>query len=135
MSSARIALIAAGLAAVFWAAKVVAITLAGGLGESPAEGPLFLLGLVSILVAGGSLGVALTSGRQRGVRVIGALVVIVGVMLLTGLASLVVSAVQPDEPHWVWGEINLWVGAVVVLAVCLATARRVGGNVSRAASA
>lgn len=135
MSSARLALIAAVVAAVSWAVKAVAIALAGGLGESPAEGPLFLLGMVSIVVAAGSLGVALTSGRQRGVRAIGAMAVIVGVMLLAGLTNLVVSAVRPDDPHWVWGEVNLWVGAAVVLAVCLATTRRVGGNVSRAASA
>jgi hypothetical protein len=88
------------------------------------EGPLFFVGLVGFMVAVVSLSLALTVGRGRVVRalaVLGGVVAAVGVSVVTGL---LVAAVQPAEPSWVWGEVNLWVGAVVLLAATLGFARR-----------
>jgi hypothetical protein len=115
----RIAVGAALLGVVAWAAKSCAIAAAGGLGKSPLEGPLFLIGFVAVLIASAAYAVGLASHGAAWVRAlagVGGLVAGVAFILLLGA---VVSVVQPAHPGWVWGEVNLWVSALATLAVCL----------------
>ena len=117
MSASRIALTASSVAVVAWALKAIAIAIAGGLDRSPAEGPLFVVGLVAALVGAGAFGVALAEGRSIGIRVLaGAAGVVTMVLLSLGIGALV-TAVQPADPSWVFGEVNLWVGALTLLGV------------------
>lgn len=55
-----------------WALKATAIAVAGGLDQSPFEGPLFGLGLILLLTAFAATGLAITTGRRTGMRVLGA---------------------------------------------------------------
>ena len=119
MTSTRVSLIAASAAAVLWALKGLAIGSAGGLGESPFEGPLFFAGLVSFVVATVALGVSALPGRGalvRGLAGVGA--VLAGIAVAAGVDSLV-TAFQPADAdrHWAWTEVNLWVVAALVLAL------------------
>lgn len=127
MNSSRIALVAALAAVISWTLKAVAIGTAGGLGESPVEGPLFFAGLISYVVATVAVGVALTRGRPTWVRalagVVAAPAVGIGFNLTVGA---LVAAVQPADPlrHWVWAEVGLWVVALAGLAFVLVVRAR-----------
>jgi hypothetical protein len=108
---------AAALATVaLWTVKAVAIAVAGGLGKSPLESPLFLLGLLACFAATLLVGAAAFAHRALGWRILGAVLALVVVSVAGTLASVVVTAVQPAHPQWFWGEINLWVIMLVVLA-------------------
>ncbi len=126
MTAKRLAVIAAAAAVLVWAAKAVAIGLAGGLDKSPAEGPLFFLGLLCFVVAGCAFGAALTTGRPVAVRVLGVIAVAVVVILLSQIIGAVVATFAPpeSEAHWVWAEVELWIGALIVLAATVTLARR-----------
>lgn len=119
MTAGRVALLGATGAVVFWAAKATAIGVAGGLDKSPLEGPLFVVGLLSALVGAGALGVWLLAGRPAWVRALGALGVIVLLVLSAGIGGSAAAALQPDEPGWAWGEVNLWVSAALLAAAAL----------------
>lgn len=136
MTAARLAQIGSVGAVLAWAAKAVAIGIAGGLDQSPAESPLFLLGLVLALVGAAALGAAVTAGRSTLVRAVAAVAVVVPLLLVTVLAGAISGALQPDtDPHWVWGEINLWVSALVLLAaVAVLTGRSSRGGAAPRAS-
>lgn len=108
MTARRIAALAAVGAVIAWAAKAVAIWVAGGLDQSPLEAPLFFLGLVCMFVAFGALGAALTEGRGTGVRVLGAVGAIVVGLALSGLVETLVGVLVPDEAGWVKEEAGLW---------------------------
>ena len=123
MNPHRTALVSSVATVVVWTAKALAIGIAGGLGSSPAEGPLFLAGLVCCVVAAVATGVALTAGRSRWVRALGGLAGFVVTALLGTVAQGVVGAVQPAHPAWAWGEVNLWVMALALLGVNLARRR------------
>lgn len=115
MKISRITVIAALTAVSAWAAKALAIGLAGGLGESPLETPLFALGAMGLVVAMTNLGWTLASGRPIAVRAlasVGALVagIACSMAVLAGVAAFV------SSDHWVWSELNLWVTAVALLA-------------------
>ncbi|MFZ5845999.1 MAG: hypothetical protein ACOYX5_01305 [Actinomycetota bacterium] len=119
MNPRRIALFAALAAATFWAAKATAIGVAGGPGKSPFEDILFLAGLLSFGVAAVALGIAATPAARPWLRALAGLgVFILGFAFGQGVNALV-GALHPDggERHWVWTEFNLWVAAVVVLAI------------------
>lgn len=126
MNSSRVALLASLAAAGSWTLKAVAIGSAGGLGLSPLEPPLFFAGLVSFVVAVVALGVALTRGRPRWLRVLAGAVAapLVGIGLTLAVDAAVAS-VQPTGParHWVWSEVNLWVACVALLVLAV-TAHR-----------
>ena len=115
MTASRLAVLAAAASVVAWGLKAVAIGVAGGLDQSPLEGPLYLLGLVSIVVAFAALGVAVAGNRAVIVTIIGA---VVGV--LVGLAD------GPPEP-WSLGALVLALvsqilsAAMTVLLVVLVT--------------
>lgn len=120
----RVAVASAGLAVTLWAAKSVAIGLAGGLGRSPAENPLYLAGLACFLVAAFSLGFALTRGRPVVLRVAaGALGPVLGFALAVTIDAALRS-IRPPHASWVWTELNLWVIAPLALILALGLARR-----------
>ena len=119
MTARRLALLGAAGAVVLWALKATAIGTAGGLDKSPLEGPLFLAGLVSALVGAGALGAWVLAGRPTWMRVAGAVGAIVLLVLSAGVGGAIAAALQPDDPSWVWGEVNLWVSALVLAAAVL----------------
>ena len=47
----------------------------------------------------------------------------VAVVAVVTLVGLVVARVQPEDPSWVWAEVNLWVVAPLVLAFAVAADR------------
>lgn len=125
MTSRRIALWAAVAAAAAWTAKSLAIGLAGGLGKSPLESPLFFAGLVSFVVAVVALGIALAPGVGTRLRVLAGVGAFVAGLLLTISVDATVGAFHANgvERHWVWTEFNLWVSALVALTTAVALHR------------
>jgi hypothetical protein len=114
MNTPRIAVTAAAAAVVAWAAKAVAIGLAGGLGRSSFENPLFFLGLLCALLSVGALAVSAAATPRwwaRAGAVAGALVALFVVVALTS------AALESVGDHWVWSELSLWVTSVAVLAL------------------
>jgi hypothetical protein len=124
MNITRIAIAASVATVALWTAKTIAIALAGGLGRSPLEGPLFLLGLVSCVVAAVTTGIAVGRPRRTAGRIAWELAGFLVIALLGTAAGAVVTAVQPSSPGWVWGEINLWVMALAVLTISLSPMAR-----------
>ena len=125
MNSRRIALWAAIAAATAWTAKSVAIGVAGGLDKSPLEAPLFFLGLISFVVAAVTLGIALTTSRRTWTRIaagVGAFVVGFAFTLVVDAGVGAIASSGADR-HWVWTELNLWVVALVALALAVALNR------------
>jgi hypothetical protein len=115
----RVSAAAAVAAALLWAAKAIAIWIAGGLDESPLESPLFVLGLLAIVTAYIALGVAAARSRSTLVATlagVGGLVVGVAVALV---ADALAGAVLPDSAGWVQEEAGLWLaaGLTVIVAV------------------
>ena len=123
MEISRIAVISALISIGAWTAKSVAIGLAGGLDRSPLEGPLFLLGLASFVATVVLLALALTTGRPLALRVLAVLVGVVTAIGFSVATDVLLSAVRPPDPSWVWSEVNLWVGAAALLALVLVTDR------------
>lgn len=125
MRSRRIALWAALAAAASWAAKSVAISVAGGLDKSPLETPLFLTGLLFFVVAILALGMTVTAGARLWIRIaagVGAFVVGFAFALVVDSAVGAFHSSGADR-HWVWAEVNLWVSALVVLTIAVALNR------------
>lgn len=126
MNSSHVSVIATAGCLTAWAAKSLAIGTAGGLGKSPFEGPLFFVGLACYVVAVVALSLAITRGRPTAARAAGAVAgVAVGAGLSVALAVLVES-LTPVDPSWVWSEVNLWLGAAVLLGVALVIRGRDG---------
>jgi MFS family permease len=116
MNTSRVAVVAAVTSILAWTAKAVTIGLAGGHDGTAAE-VLFLVGLVAQVAAVVALGLSWARGRSLGVRLAAVLAAPVAAMAVTTLVNGVVQRVQPADPSWVWAEVNLWVGAVLVLAL------------------
>lgn len=123
-TAARIAVPLAAASAGFWTAKSVAIGTAGGLGLSPAEGPLFFLGLGTSVLAVASLLLVRARGRSRTARLLTALASLPVVVVLGAVTRTVVWLVEPDDPAWPWAELNLWVVAAALLGVAVAVRHR-----------
>ena len=117
MTASRLAVLAAAASVVAWGLKAVAIGLAGGLDQSPFEGPLYLLGLVSIVVAFAALGAAVAGERAVIVKVIGAVVGVLVGFALSMLASVAATAIIPDSAGWVQAEAGLWFSALFALGL------------------
>jgi hypothetical protein len=120
VTASRLALLAAITSAVAWGLKAVAIGVAGGLDKSPLESPLFVLGLVAILVAFASLGVAVARERPLALKIVGG---VVGVLIgfgLSMLASVVAAALVPDSAGWVQEEAGLWFSALIAVGAAAA---------------
>lgn len=126
MTITRLALVLSLATTLAWTAKALAIAAAGGLGRSPIEGPLFLLGLGLAVVAAVVTGLALSSGRRPLVRTLAVVAVVAVVSVLGTVAQLAAQALQPARPGWVWGEVNLWVVALALLVLSLLAVRRRG---------
>jgi hypothetical protein len=120
--SARVALLAAVAAVTSWFAKATVIGVSG-LGRNPAEDALFFLGLAAALVGSAALGAAHAAGRARAARVAAAAVGVLALIVVAGLTQAVVTLVQPSNPSWVWGELNLWVAALVLVTAAALTYR------------
>ena len=117
MTASRLAVLAAAASVVAWGLKAVAIGVAGGLDQSSLEGPLYLLGLVSIVVAFAALGVAVAGNRAVIVKIIGAVVGVLVGFALSMLASVAATAIIPDSAGWVQAEAGLWFSALLALGV------------------
>jgi len=126
MNPSRIAFTSSLICIGAWTVKAIAIGVAGGLGRSPLESPLFLLGLVAFVATVVLLALALSAGRAAGVRVLVVVGAVAAGVAFSVASNALVTAVRPANPSWVWGEVNLWVGAAVLLALVLATARNRG---------
>jgi hypothetical protein len=116
MNSTRITVIAASAAVVAWAAKALAIGVAGGLDKSPLEVPFFLLGLVSALVAVGALAVSVLGRTRWWARTGAVLAGLVTLFVFVALTTRALDAVATSD-HWIWSEVNLWVTSLAVLAL------------------
>jgi hypothetical protein len=134
MSTAnRVAAVAAVAAALLWAAKAIAIWIAGGLDESPLESPLFVLGLLAIVIAYVALGVALAQGRSTLVAIlagVGGFVVGAAVALVSDALA---RAMLPDSTGWVEGEAGLWLSAGLTVMFALGWLLRGPGRGTRSA--
>ena len=131
MTPLRTAATCAVGAVVAWGLKAVAIGIAGGLDRSPFEGPLFFAGLLLLVAAFLSAGLALTAGRGIAVRILGS----VGAVVIGIAVSLVVEtgvgAFVPDSAGWVKEEAGLWVIGALTAAVFTAWWARRGRGVTR----
>jgi hypothetical protein len=124
MNLTRAALVASVSTVALWTAKAVAIASAGGLGKSPLEGPLFMLGLLSCVAGGVLVGAAAFAHRSIGWRIGGAVLSLVAVAAAGTVAQAVVDAVQPSHPGWVYGEINLWASMLVLVVAAVSLGAR-----------
>ena len=134
MTTSRLALIAATTSLVAWIAKAVATGAAGGPGRTLWEDTFFFVGLAAQLVAFVAVALALTESRPLAVR-LGAL--FGGAVLVFGLVTvfqLVIERVQPVDASWVWGEINLWVVAALLLGLAALAYRRTSTPTAPAAT-
>ena len=114
MSAARVATLATIGACLAWGVKALVIGLAGGLDKSPAEGPLFFLGMLLYLVGVVAIALAVTAGRGLPARVLGVVVTVaVGCVIWLAVDTVIASLAPDRDPHWVWAEAQLWVIAVV----------------------
>jgi len=120
MNPSRIAVIASSTAIAAWATKALVIGVSGGLGESPLEGPLFVIGLAFLVAGVTALVVAATTGRASWQRAVLSVAALAAAVAVTGLVNGVVNLAAPDDPHWMWGEVNLWIVGLAVLALARA---------------
>ena len=131
MRAGRIAAIAAVAALVLWLVKALAIWRAGGLDESSLESPLFVAGLVALIVAAAAFGAAVTEGRPLAIRAATAAAgVIVGAALTILIQNAFVKPLLPESTGWVEEEAGLWLSAALVAAVVLWWNARRGSDVT-----
>jgi hypothetical protein len=122
MNTSRIPLTCALGALTAWTLKAVAIGIAGGLGRSPLEDPLFLTGLALALASVVSLGLLLTVGRHPAVRAGGVVLGVIAVFAVTVAVDAAAHAFTTSD-HWVLTEVNLWVLALLLLAATASSRR------------
>jgi hypothetical protein len=104
--------------------KGVAIAIAGGLDKSALESPLFIVGLVAMIVAAGAFGAALATRRPAWLRALAVIVAVpLGAAIALGVQALI-KALLPDSAGWVEEEAGLWVSALLIAAVILAWLQR-----------
>jgi hypothetical protein len=94
------------------------------LDKSALESPLFIVGLVAIIVASGAFGAALGTRRPAWLRALAAIVAVaVGAAVALGLQGLI-KALLPDSAGWVEEDAGLWVSASITAAVILVSLER-----------
>ncbi|HQF03566.1 MAG TPA: hypothetical protein PK868_06150 [Phycicoccus sp.] len=134
MDTSRVALVGAPVTTTAWAAKALAIGVAGGLGKSPFETPLFFLGMVSALITVGALTLSRVPDRRLGVQIAAVAVGLVVMFAFTGALVAIFSAISPTGASWVWGELNLWIVALVLLGLAIRTGTRPSTSPASSAS-
>ena len=123
MNPGRVALTAAIATVVFWGLKALAIWSAGGLDRSALEGPLFALGLVSLLVTFAALGVHVARSRPVWQRVVGAVAAVVIGVLVFLVVEEAASSLVAESAGWVKEEVGLWVAGILVLVLAVLLTR------------
>lgn len=123
MTITRITMIGAVVAVSAFAAKALAIWIAGGLGKSPIEDTLFFVGFVALVVGLASLGWTLAGRRPIAVRVLASVATVVAAIASSTIVGTVVSALASSD-SWAWGEVQLWFPAVVLLLIVVVRARK-----------
>ena len=122
MDTSRIPLICALGALASWTAKAVTVGLDGG-ADSTLASVLMVVGLTFALAAGIGIAVILSRGlsawRRAAALVLG---VVTGPAVGLTLNLAIESVVESD--HWAWAEVNLWVMAVLLVAVAFRVGRR-----------
>jgi hypothetical protein len=108
MTPLRLATLAAVAAALIWALRGVVIAIAGGLGRSPLEGPLFVAGLVLFAIGSTAVGVELAGDTRTAVRAAGAVGGLALGAVVYWVVSTVVGALVPGRFGWVQAESGLW---------------------------
>jgi cytochrome c biogenesis protein CcdA len=118
-------LVALGL----WAAKATSIAVTGE--DATLASILFAAGLVAFFVAVGALAAAVTRGRPAWLRVIaGICAIALGTAASLTLNAVIVGIRDPEDgAHWAWGELNLWVVGLTVLALTLRVHTRGRGRI------
>ena len=100
--------------------KALAIWNAGGLDESSLESPLFVAGLLALVIAGAAFGAAVTERQAPSVRTVAAVAgVVVAAVLSILIQNAIVKPLLPASTGWVEEEAGLWVSAALVAAVVL----------------
>ena len=123
MSASRLAIAAAIAGAALWGAKAVAIAVAGGLDKSPLESPLFVLGLIAILVAAAAIGFVVAGPRALWLRAAAAAAALaLGVVLVIVIQAIIGGLIQEDA-GWVREEAGLWVSSALVVGIALVATR------------
>lgn len=117
MKLARISFVAAVLSAAFWAAKAVAIGVAGGNDLSRLESPFFLIGFGFQVLALLALVLWWTRRRHVAVRAASMVGSIVATFVVISAFEAVLELVKPADAGWVWVEVNLWIVAAVLLTL------------------
>lgn len=123
MTTPRFAQISSVVALVLWLADDIVIARRGQPGDGWLDTVLFLGGGVAMIATVAALGLVHAEGRSRLRRIATAFGAVLAGALLTGVVQLVVVRLQPEDPGWAWGEINLWVLMVVVLVLVWAAPR------------
>jgi hypothetical protein len=124
MNSTRLALGATIATTAFWTAKAVAIGIAGGLDQSPLEGPLFFLGLLCSIVAAAATGIVVGHRRSVGGRVLSAAGGIAAAAVVMVIVNSAVDLLGLSSSGWVWAEVNLWAFMLTLLVVNLSVRSR-----------
>lgn len=132
MNLTRAALAASVTTTVLWTAKAIVIAVAGGVGRSPLEGPLFLLGLLACVVAGVLVGAAFFVRRSPAWRTLGALLSFVVLTVVGGVVQALATSGAAHPPWW-RGEVNLWAVMLTVLAGAVLARRREAAGTPAAA--
>lgn len=101
----------------------MAIWNAGGLDRSPLEGPLFALGLVSLLITFAALGVHVARSRPVWQRVIGGVAAVVAGMLIFLAVEEAAGSLVADSAGWVREEVGLWAAGILVLVLTVLLTR------------
>ena len=113
------ALVAALVAAAMFALKAVSIAS----GRDPFADPLvnlfFFLGIAALLVTFALTGAALARRPGPRGRLLAAAVGLAVGVVGSALVAVVATTVLPSTGSWVWGEVNLWVIALLALATVL----------------
>lgn len=116
-SAGRIAPMAAVGAVVFWGLKALAIWTAGGLDQSPLEGPLFGLGALSLAVAFIAIGVVVVGAESAAMRVVSGVAGLMAGVVIFALIEEPVGGMIPASTGWVREEAGLWAVAAVTLLI------------------
>ena len=97
--------------------KALAIWNDGGLDESSLESPLFVAGLLALVVTSAAFA-AVTEGRPLALRAAAAGGgVVAGTALTVLIQNAIAKPLLPDSTGWVEEEAGLWVSAALVAAV------------------